>query len=255
MRAQGLDIRADYMTYDSFPLMRQLFFWIIVLIIFGLLILSSYILFYLWFTIGAIGMWHALAPAICVLSLIISYLYVVNTIHVSSLAKVFIVLLTIILSIYKHRSEMTDKISVMPIPWHILHFPLICVQLITAVDLIKNFVSFRVLNKIQMNKTQQYCCIIYILSILLMIFAELCPIKNSNLTVVVWLISCIMFTFAITSIVDQEFLAIRKSRGYSDPIPLSKTRYGWEAALILVDHRHILLGTITNMMPQNVLNC
>lgn len=255
MRAQGLDIRADYMTYDSFPLMRQLFFWIIVLIIFGLLILTSYILFYLWFTIGAIGMWHALVPALCVLVLIISYLYVVNTIHVTSLVKVFIVLFTIILSIYKQRAEMADKTSNMSIPWNILHFPLMCVQLITTVDLIKKFVSFRVLNIIQMNKTQQYCCLIYILSILLMIFAEITPIKNSNLIVVLWLISCTMFTFAVVSIVDQEFLAIRKSRGYTDPIPLSKTKYGWEAALALVDHRHILLGTITNMMPQNVLNC
>lgn len=252
MRAQGLDIREDYMTYDSFPLMRQLFFCIIVLIIFGTLTLISYTLFYLWFTTGIIGIWYALAPALLVFSLIMSYLYVVNTVHIKSLIMIFIVLLTIILSIYKQRAEIVGKSDGVIIPWYFLQLPLVCVQLITVVDMIRICVNYWINNVIQIDKTQQYCCMLYIISVLLMIFAEFFPIKSSNIIALVWFTSSITFTFALISIVDQELVIIRKTRGYYDPIPLSKTRHGWEAAKDLVDDRHILLGTIKNMIPQNV---
>jgi len=244
MRAQGLDIRDGYMTYDSFPLMRQLFFWIIVLIIFGTLTLISYILFYLWFTVGIIGMWHALAPTLFVLSLIMSYLYVVNTIHIKSFFKIFIVLLTIILSVFKKRAEMTNKLDQIFISWYALLLPLVCVQVVTVLDITKICFNYWVTNTLQMNKTQQHCCILYIISILLMIVVEIIPINNANFIAIVRLLSCVLFTISLMSVIDKEFVIIRKTRGYNDPIPLSKTKNGWEASKVIVDHKHILLGTI-----------
>jgi len=252
MRAQGLDIRTDYMTYESFPLMRQLFFWIIVLIIFGILVLISYVLFYLWFTFGVIGMWHALVPALSVLFLIMSYLYVVNTIHIMTLLKIIVVVLTIILSVFKQRTESVDGINDIFIDWYILQLPLLCVQTMTLVDIARICFSQWVSNTIKMSKTQEYCCISYIISILLMIYVEFGPTKSATLIATAWLISCVVFTVAVVSVVDQEFSAIGRCRGYTNPIPLSKTRHGWEPATLLLDHRHILLGTITTIMPQNV---
>ena len=92
LRMHGPDSEeAQYIDYDSLPLMRRLFCWNLILLIVFIMILISQILYSMWFVYSIIGLWHALLPIIILVFLCLLYIAVVN---------VTTVLTTILLSLF-----------------------------------------------------------------------------------------------------------------------------------------------------------
>ena len=82
MRVQGLRAGEEYVDYESLPLMRILFLWSSVLAFGMLLILTTQILFYLWYILGIIGMWHAFIPVISFAAIALVFMYLVHCVSI-----------------------------------------------------------------------------------------------------------------------------------------------------------------------------
>lgn len=98
MRAEGRNIPGDdqYIDFESLPLMRTLFLWTSVLSASIVVCFITQILFYFWFILGIIGMWHALIPIIVLISFSLAYLYVAKTITVRDTCTLSILFATVV---------------------------------------------------------------------------------------------------------------------------------------------------------------
>ena len=78
LQAQGEELE-QFISFESLPLMRRLFFWSSVFATFLVLSLTAQVFLYLWIVAGVIGMWHAFYPVLLVAVLLLLYLCLVKT--------------------------------------------------------------------------------------------------------------------------------------------------------------------------------
>ena len=74
----------QYIDYESLPMLRRLFFWGGITVIFAVMATITQVLLYLWLVAGAIGMWSALCPVIIMIVLLLCYMFILKTISIET---------------------------------------------------------------------------------------------------------------------------------------------------------------------------
>ena len=75
---------ARYIDYESLPMLRRLFFWGGITVLFAVMATITQVLLFLWLVVGAIGMWSALCPVIIMIILLLCYMFVIKTISIET---------------------------------------------------------------------------------------------------------------------------------------------------------------------------
>jgi hypothetical protein len=82
--------------YESLPLMRYFFLWASVFAVFILLASSTQFLFFLWYSFDIIGMWHAFIPLLVISSILIVYVYIVDTLSIWNCGLVLLLFIQVV---------------------------------------------------------------------------------------------------------------------------------------------------------------
>lgn len=75
-----------YIDFDSLPLFRRVTCWLVLLFVSSLLVLTTQILYYLWFIHKILKVWHAIIPTAVILLIMAIYMYLVEVFSLISCA-------------------------------------------------------------------------------------------------------------------------------------------------------------------------
>ena len=84
----------NMIDYQSLPLLRQILLWSLILFVFFVCILLTQVLMYL-FIVRSIGLWEAMSPVLIITFLLLSYLFVIDTLSISSISTLSLLVLGI----------------------------------------------------------------------------------------------------------------------------------------------------------------
>jgi hypothetical protein len=259
MLAQGKEIE-EYINFESLPLMRRLFFWSFVLATFLLMAFTTQICFYLWLIAGLIGMWHAFIPVLLVFLILQLYLVLVKTLSLSTCCCFVLSFVGLLLYAAKCKEELH-------LNWIVTVIPIAVVEIIFLIHLV--WITVQSVRAIFILTRRQIICVTgFLVSFLLALVAEGitvtrdCPAASfplffqmsentvQILPLKIWVIAGSLFTVSALTVVQKELDRIAHSRGYTDPMPLTRSQLGWEPMAGYREVTSILIGVIQIAPPR-----
>ena len=241
------NVRTKFVEHDSLMLMRKIFLYGLLSVLYAFFAILSQIMIYLWLVSGAIGMWQALIPVIIVALCFLAYTLLVRTCSVITASLYVLSLISLILYGLKINHELGAG-------WNVVVIPMFAMEGIIGVHILE--VVFRIVSNEIIPSTAQRTSLMHAcLGLLLSISGTAITAKYgdkeedsplySSLPKFLWLMAIVMFTVVGLRVFNLECSRLADVRGHDDPTPLQLSEEGvWEATSELSHFESPIIGSI-----------
>lgn len=241
------NVRAKFVEHDSLMLMRKIFLYGLLSVLYAFFAILSQLMIYLWLVSGAIGMWQALIPIIIVAMCFLAYALLVRTCSIMTASLYILCLISLILYGLKINQELGAG-------WNVVVIPMFVMEGIIGVHLLE--VVFRIVSNDILPSTAQrtslmHACLGLLLSICGTVITARYGDKEednplySSLPKLLWLMAIVMFTVVGLRVFNLECSRVADIRGHNDPTPLQLSEEGtWEADTTTSHFESPIIGSV-----------